>query len=273
MSPVISTHANHFMLQLLPEQVVLRDDGSFVNINLGWQESISSCFIPPPNRCLKRWSSPERRRVCWKRSFTCHRRDKQNRSRLTSAGCSYISYDVTSHFSESARFRLIKGAMIDSIIQVSHSGVSIETVITRQILREQFRRSWRGGWRWLMSWGTGNWLWVERAEWRRRAGVVVATFSSLFLFIILSFMTAPPSRGKTERTQTHEVSIHLFLCALSTPTHLNTTQTSLHLTVCILIKRERTKGVSETDVSKMWWSKTTWQRWKLGVWGTNELHI
>ncbi len=222
-------------------RVVLWDGGSFVNITLGWQKSIMTFFIPQlkPNRWLKRWSSPEMRRLL-KRSFTCHRWDKQNRSRLTSAGCIYIWYDVTSHCSESAGFLLIKEAMIDGSIQVSHR-VSIESVITQQILREQFRRRWRGGWRWLMSWGTGNWLWVERAEWRQRTGIVLATFSSFFLFILLSLRTTAPSlrhsRGKTERIQTYYVSIHLKSIHNLKHKHKNL----LTLYNCILLKRGRTE--------------------------------
>lgn len=50
---------------------------------------------------------------------------------------------------------IIKVGMIDRSFQLSPSGVSTESVITQQILREQLR--------WLMSWGTGNWLWVENA--------------------------------------------------------------------------------------------------------------
>lgn len=75
----------------------------------------------------------------------------------------YFSWDCTRlrlhfvwcHISLQRINMLIKAVIIDSSFQLSSTGVSTESVITQQILREQLR--------WLMSWGTGNWLWVESA--------------------------------------------------------------------------------------------------------------
>lgn len=133
------------------------------------------------------------KKVCHKSSLVIFK--TLQRSRLTSVGGSHNLNDVKSHFSESADVWLIKGVVIDSSIQVSHSGVSIESVITQQILGEQFRRCWRGGWRRLMSWGTGNGLWVEGVE---SGDGELESFLQPFLlhsffFMILSLRAAAPS--------------------------------------------------------------------------------
>lgn len=68
-----------------------------------------------------------------------------------------------SHLNKSAAFDLISGDLIDSNIQVSLF-TSPVNLSARQILWEHLGRCWRGGWRWVMSWGTENWLWVESAK-------------------------------------------------------------------------------------------------------------
>lgn len=122
--------------------------------------------------------------------------------RLTSV---YIVYDVTSQFSESADFGLITVVMIDSSIQASHCGAFIECVITQQLLREQFRRCWRGGWRWLMSWGTGHRSWAQRELSRR--------YCNLFLFLyFFEERRSQPEAQQSKYCCLHSTVVEQLVC-------------------------------------------------------------